>query len=73
MTTLSAHEMRFARLFIAGKSYKQIAIALGRTEKAVSCTSTRVREKCGTRNRLELLHMMSRDEIVSNGREGAPA
>ncbi|HIJ81817.1 MAG TPA: response regulator transcription factor [Desulfuromonadales bacterium] len=63
-TRLSPREMEVASLLVSGKQIKEIAIDLGRSTKTISTHRTRLLEKLGLNNTIELVNYFSRYKLV---------
>jgi two-component system, NarL family, invasion response regulator UvrY len=67
---LSARELRVMQLVVAGKSLKEIAAELSLSAKTISTFHTRVWEKLGVKNDVELVHYALEHRLIERAPSG---
>jgi DNA-binding NarL/FixJ family response regulator len=69
---LSARELRVMQLVVAGKSLKEIAAELSLSAKTISTFHTRVWEKLGVKNDVELVHYALEHRLIEQAPPSQP-
>lgn len=70
---LSDREFQVMRLLVEGKSLKEVAHALSLSAKTISTFHTRIWEKLGVKNDVELVHYAIEHRLAGRAAENPPA